>query len=58
MSCIIEDLTDRIITLKPNKCVMFILAIKFDLALLNNAENTEILSERLLVLGFAEELNI
>ena len=58
MSCIIEDLTDRIITLKPNKCVLFILAIKFDLALLNNAENTEKLSERLLVLFIAEALNI
>ena len=58
MSCIIEDLTYRIITLKPNKCVLFILAIKFDVALLDNAENTEILSERLFVLFFAEALNI
>jgi len=58
LSCIVEDLTDRIIILKPNKCVFFILAIKFDLALLDNAEITEKLSERILVLFFAEVLNI
>ena len=58
MSCIIEDLTDRIITLKPNKCVLLISVIKSDLAPFDNAENTEKLSERLLVLFIAEALNI
>ena len=58
LTCIVEDLTNRIITLKPNKCVLFILAINYELALLDNAEITEKLSERLLVLFLAEALNI
>ena len=57
LSCIVEDHSNGILLLKTNVCVSF-MAIKFHFTLLDSAEITEKLSERLEVLFFAEALNI